>query len=247
LGNTTYKLELLRTGLILGVLFGAICYLIWEGIIVGILAFIITLTLYFLIKEYYPKWLKRKKEALIEKDLPYFINSIAQELSLGIPFDNALKNLIKESSGGLKKELLGIHKRIDSGKGIAESIQISYAKFESSQIKRTLSYLIYIYEQGNKTVRDIEPLKNLEKEFLIKQRNELKKFNARISVISLFIIVFSTIIPAMFQAFVIVGSFFIELNMTKEQIFLIIVLLFPAINLGILLGVNEISPAILKG
>ena len=60
-------------------------------------------------------------------------------------------------------------------------------------------------------------------------------------------VVFSTIIPAMFQAFVIVGSFFIEMNMTKEQIFAIIVLVFPAINAIILVWINEISPAVLKG
>jgi len=231
----------------ISILFGAILYLSYEDILLAIVALMLTFICYFAIKNYYPKWQARKKEMIIERDLPYFINSIAQELSLGIPFDLALKNAANEAAGLLKKELLKIQKRIDSGKGITEAIQLSYCRYESTQIKRTLGYLVYVYEQGNKNSKDIEPLKNLEKELLLKQRNELKKFNAKMSVLSLFIVVFSTIIPAIFQAFVIVGSFFIELNMAKEMIFAIIVVLFPAINVAMLLFVNEITPAILKG
>lgn len=233
--------------LLIGIIFGAIACLLFDNLGIGIITGIIISAIYFLIKKYYPIWKKRKLEERIETYLPQFINSIAQELSLGIPFDIALRNSAKESGKELKKELAEIIKRIDSGKGIAEAIQFSYGKFDSSSIKRTLSYLIYIYEHGSKNAKDIGPLQNLEREFLIKQRNELKKFNARLSVLSLFMIVFSTIIPAMFQAFVIVGSFFIEMNMTKEQIFAIIVLVFPAINAIILLWINEISPAVLKG
>ena len=64
---------------------------------------------------------------------------------------------------------------------------------------------------------------------------------------SVVFIVLSAIVPAMFQAFISIGSTFMELDFTSIQILLITTVLFPVINLGILLLIKSKTPEILKG
>ena len=56
----------------------------------------------------------------------------------------------------------------------------------------------------------------------------------------------SAIVPAMFQSFILVGSYFMALSFTAEQVFLIIVVLFPLIDIGILAMINSKTPEFLK-
>jgi len=63
---------------------------------------------------------------------------------------------------------------------------------------------------------------------------------------SLVFIAVSAIVPAMFQSFILIGSYFMALSFTAEQVFIIIVVLFPIIDVGILMMINNKTPEFLK-
>jgi len=65
-------------------------------------------------------------------------------------------------------------------------------------------------------------------------------------VYSLMFIAVSAIIPALFQAFIIIGSSFMKLGIDSTQLLLINLAGFPLIDLGILLYIKSQTPAFLK-
>ena len=66
-------------------------------------------------------------------------------------------------------------------------------------------------------------------------------------VYSLLFVAVSAIVPALFQSFVIVGSMVLTLSLTAQQIFLIIVVGFPALDLAALYYIKAKTPLFLRG
>jgi len=64
---------------------------------------------------------------------------------------------------------------------------------------------------------------------------------------SLLFIGISAIVPALFQSFSIVGSAILNLSFTATQLFLIIVVGFPLLDLAVLLYLRSRTPVFLRG
>ncbi|MDD3159817.1 MAG: hypothetical protein PHQ98_02525 [Candidatus ainarchaeum sp.] len=115
-------------------------------------------------------------------------------------------------------------------------------RINSRDIRRVNSNLANLYLNGNQ----IDGIKKINNELLMKQRIESKEFSGKMMVYSLVFIALSAIVPSMFQSFIIIGSYFMEISLSALQIFLIIVIGFPLIDLMILLVINSKTPVFLK-
>ncbi len=88
-------------------------------------------------------------------------------------------------------------------------------------------------------------LKRLTEELYLKQRIESKEFSSKMVVYSLIFIAISAIVPAMFQSFILIGSYFMKITLSSFQIFIIIIILFPLIDIIILFVINSKTPLFL--
>ena len=196
---------------------------------------------------YYPKLKKRKFAALIEKDMPFALLSLAVETEMDVQFETALGNIARQDYGLVSAEFRKIVSEIrDSGASVQEALFGFSERANSLDVKRAITQIVAAYEQGSGK-RSSSPLKKLAHEMLLKQHSESKEFSNKLVVFSLMFIAVSAIVPALFQAFIIVGSAFLALELSALQILLIVALLFPALDVAVLLYIRARTPEFLKG
>ncbi|MFH1751497.1 MAG: type II secretion system F family protein [archaeon] len=189
---------------------------------------------------------KKKLKGLIEKELPFILISLNMQLHLGVSFLKALENSTKESTGIISKELNKVLNEIrEQGSSVQEALLHASERNDSTLFKRTITQLIVIYEQGNQ--ENINSLKVLSKEILARQKIIAKEFSGKLLILSLLFIAVSAIVPALFQALVIVGSSFLSLTITPIQVIVFSVILIPLLDIGILYYIKLKTPEFLKG
>lgn len=216
---------------------------LFEGIVFSLLFFFVSFTL--LLSQ--PKKKLELRAKKIEKHLPFALMQLSVDLNSGIYFDKALKRISENDYGELSEEL---KKAIFAGKKASEStpkIMLNLAERNSSrELKRVVAQLVSIYEHGS-AQKPGETIRSIALELLAKQKSVSKEFSGKIVVFSLGFIAVSAIIPALFQAFNIVGSGFIEIPFKPIEILIITGVVFPAINLAALLYIKSQTPEFLKG
>lgn len=191
------------------------------------------------------KWKQNKTNALFEKDFPFALMALSVELNLEIPFEKALEDIALQNYGLVSKELGIVCREIrEGGSSVQESLLHLSERISSQNVKRAMVQLVNVYEHGAE--EGGAALQRLAGEFLAKQRSQAKEFSGKIVIYSLVFIAFSAIIPAFFQAFVLIGSQFLELSLTPFQVMAIIILGFPALNAGMLFYFSTQIPEFLK-
>lgn len=189
---------------------------------------------------------KSKKQRRLERELPFALLSMSTELSIGVQFERALEHCSRESGSlafELRKALAEVRMK---GSSIQEALFALSERSNSVAFKRSIAHLVGVYEQGGNKKTVAESLRRIALEQLNSQRIEAKAFSQKLVVFSLMFIAVSAIIPALFQAFVVVGSAFLEVSLTPMQAFLIPTVLFPSIDLGILAYVKAKTPVFLE-
>ncbi|MFH1695112.1 MAG: type II secretion system F family protein [Candidatus Micrarchaeota archaeon] len=214
---------------------------IFTALIFGALAFIVGI----LVSVKIPEILRKKKAKKVEKHLPFALMAMAVEMNINLSFEKILENLSKGDYGEFSKQIRKTQKEIEAGATIQKALFDLSERIDSKMLKRSVSQIVSIYEHGSEEKG--EPVKQLAKELLARQKIESKEFTGKMTMYSVVFVVLSAVIPAMFQAFVSIGSTFMELDFTATQILLISTVLFPALNLGILLMIRNKTPEILKG
>lgn len=237
-----YKMYSLKTSVFIG-LFGWLVIGLFEKNILKSFAFATIFTIIvFVIFLQIPLAKKKKNTKKFEAELPLFLLHLSTEIMTGKSFSHALKDSCKEE-GFVAKEFLVVIEDTQKGLSFEESLNKMNKKFDSLTVKRSLSNLSNIHRHGKK---DIVSIKKLAQELLMKQRIESKEFSSKMVMYSLVFIAVSAIVPAMFQSFILIGSYFMALSFTAEQVFIIIVVLFPIIDVGILTIINNKTPEFLK-
>ncbi|MFA4907635.1 MAG: type II secretion system F family protein, partial [archaeon] len=132
------------------------------------------------------------------------------------------------------------------GSSVQEALFALSERSNSIAFKRSVAHLVGVYEQGGSKKSVAESLRRIALEQLQTQRIEAKAFSQKLVVFSLMFIAISAIIPALFQAFIVVGSAFLEVSITPLQALLIPTVLFPSIDLGILIYVKSKTPVFLE-
>lgn len=182
----------------------------------------------------YP-WYKRKSIAgAIEKELPLVLRSIATLVSIGLSFEEALRQTGEgELSGQFRKAL----REAELGASVPEALSAMAKGIDSQQLQKAVLQLNTLYAKKGSA----DSLKKLSGEIVSMQRIALREYSGKLVVYSLLFIAVSAILPALFQAYVIVGSSFMQ-GITKEQAFWVPVALFPIVDAGVLAFIKLKKP-----
>jgi len=190
------------------------------------------------------KYKSKNRAKQVEKELPFALMGMAIELNIGIRFEDALHHIATEGYGILSQEIGKVHHEIiHNNAAVPEALREFGLRIPSRAVKRTVSQLCHIYEQGNQQGMGGESIKQLAHELLLLQKEESKKYSGKMVVFSLMFIAVSAIVPALFQAFIVVGSVFMSLDFTPIQILIIVAVLFPLVDIAVLLFIKNQKPA----
>lgn len=178
-------------------------------IILSFITYILALITYFIrIESKY-----RKNEAIIEKDLPEFIDALISNLKGGIPLEKALIKSVRKEQTVLLKEITLINQKIFMGKTALEAIQEFRQRYDSGILGRT----IFLIEEGIKSGGNLaSPLEKISHNLKqIYSLNEEIKGNA--SGFALIIRIISIVIAPLLFALAItlltfIGNLFVLLD-----------------------------------
>lgn len=222
------------------VLFATEVYI--TNLVFSFLTSIIIFILVFSILTIIPIIENKKKISKIEAELPFFLMKLVTEINLGNSFFVAIEKTC-EKNGAVENEFKKIVNDMKKGKSFEESVQEINYSLNSLEIRRALSSITNIYSHGGNS----KSLKRLTEELFLKQRIASKEFSGKMVVYSLVFIAISAIVPAMFSSFILIGSYFMAIGFSAIEVFLIIVVVFPALNIIILMMINSKTPLFLKG
>ncbi len=198
-------------------------------------------TIIFLIAINIPILKHKKYTKKVEVNLSFFLMNLVTELKVGKDLMSAIKKCSMEDNVTAKEYGI-IIRLVENGLSFKDALTTMNKKFNSLNIKRTNSNLYNIYQHGNDTFG----LKKFADELLLRQRIESKEFGGKLIVFALVFIAVSAIVPAMFASFILIGSYFMEIQFNAIQIFLIMVIGFPSIDLIVLLSINSKTPLFLR-
>jgi len=218
----------------------------FDELIIGFLLSILFFMGFVIFLLYLPVMKKEKMAAEIEKDLPLALMAISAELNMKVGFEKALRSISEEDYGLVSKEFGRVRQEVSmTGASLQEAFLHLGERYDSSILKRSLSQLINVYEQGTGKMCG-ESVKRIALEQLAKQQAEAKEFSGKLVVFSLMFIAVSAIIPAMFQAFMIVGSMFMEIGFSAVEVILISAIVFPLIDVGLLFYIKNKTPLFMR-
>ncbi len=191
-----------------------------------------------------PKAKRKEHAALVEAGMPLHLMNIAMELNLGVAFEAALANSCR-GKDPCSKEFKKVLAEIEGqGASVQQALRHLGERIDSTLVKRAATHLSAAFDQ--KGGERGEPLKRIATEILARQRIEGRLFSGKMVVSSLLFIGVSAIVPALFQSFSIVGSAVLNLGFTAMQLFLIIAVGFPLLDLAVLFYIRSMTPVFLR-
>ena len=192
-------------------------------------------------------WPARRARSIgqrIEAVLPAALRSIGVELNVNTPFEAALATIATGEYGELSAEFRKLLAEVDAGTSIPDALARLGQRVDSTALKRVAAQLASAYEGG--FPQPGEALKALAAEQQDLQAAAAKQYSARMAFMGLAFIAVACVVPALFQAYVVVGSAFLAVSFSPQQVLLIYVLLFPLIDAAILWAIASRAPPVLQ-
>ncbi len=244
----TYMMRGMRFAILAFVLFWLVWAIAIEEVMLGMALSMAVFAAVFSIWLYIPFMKQRAAGESVEKELPFALMGMAVELNMSVPFEKCIENASANKKYGVlssefKKVLYEVR---ECGASMQEALFGFAERAGSLIVKRAVTQLVSAYEQGSGSNAG-QPLKMIAKEQFARQRAISKEFSGKLVVFSLMFIAVSAIVPALFQAFIVVGSTFMELDFTAGDVLLIAALGFPAIDIAVLAYIRGKTPAFLRG
>ena len=229
----------------LSVFIGLFCWLligffskeIIKSSAIGILCMIICFVFFI----YLPVIKQKQYSKKVESGLPLFLSKLVLELRVGKDFVHAIKNITKGTTE-IEIEYQKVVRDFENGASISQALKKMNQKINCLNIKRVNSSLNNIYLHGSSS----DTLKRLTDDLLVRQKIESKEFSGKMVVYALVFIAVSAIMPSMFQSFILIGSYFMKIGFTPIQVLLIVVVLFPALDVSILFMIHSKTPIFLR-
>lgn len=237
-----HKTASIKLSIFLGLFFWLGIGIITKNILLSMGLAIITTTIIFFVLLQLPLSKRKAYAKRVESDLPLFLMRLATEIKIGKNFSKAIEDSCKDG-GAASEEFSIVIKDMQKGASFQEALKAMNERLQTISIRRVTSNLGNLSIQGT---RDVSGLKKLAGELLLKQRIESKEFSGKMVVYALVFIAVSAIVPAMFQSFTLIGSYFMKLSFNAQEIFLISVVLFPVIDLAVLVLINKKTPQFLR-
>lgn len=226
--------------------FGVLLENMALGAVIALLCFFIFIALLL----YYPKARARNYAAMVEAGIPFSLMGIAVELNLGVPFLEAIAHAA-QGKGCCAREFEIVAGEVkEQGASMQDALRHFSERIDSRLVKRSVMQLAAAFEHGEGgegSRRSGEPVKRIAMEILTRQRVESKLFSGKLVVFSLLFIAVSAVVPALFQSFSLVGSAILHMSFTATQLFLIIALGFPLLDIAVLLYIRAKTPFFLRG
>ncbi len=191
---------------------------------------------------FYPKIAKGKRAESIERDLPLFLRSACVQLSFGKPFESVIASGAS-GYGELSRELSRASSEIKRGYAVQKALANFSDRIDSTACQRAALQLAFVYERGF----GIEALRKLAGELIERQRFKSRVFAGKQAFFGLLFISTSAIIPALFSAYVMIGSSFLSLTFSRQDVLLAFAVVFPLSDCLILLYLSESKPKVLSG
>lgn len=186
------------------------------------------------------RYFAARRAKRIESQLVFFLTALRLNLLSGLSLENSLKKARTDAGKELAMELAKIEKELNKGRDVSEALLNSASRIESLEFKKALSHISEIARSGYSKKSDT--LKLLCDELIELQKTKMREFSSKLAVLSLMFIAASVIMPALWLAFVIMGSAFFALDISALHIWLSITVVFPAIAIIILIYIKEKFP-----
>jgi len=172
-----------------------------------------------------------------------FISAILTEWNTS-SFEKMLTRAAEQTPFPLRKHVKKMLHRVgEKGMSMDESLELFSKEYDTSMGTRTISLLRHAYKNGcTRSTRDA--FTQLGEDAREHARVQWKTYANKLVVYSLLFIGVSALVPALFLAFVTIGSRFLELSLTQTDILFTTFLIFPLLDLGVLVGVHLQKPPI---
>ncbi len=198
---------------------------------------LITFCLLYFILMKLPKFLADGMALKIEADLPIQLRAISTELTIGLPFESALNSAVKygDSTKYIFKHILeGINNGLPPEEVFSSARQLS----SSRMMDKAISHLQFIYTHGYSN----SGLNKLVDEISAEHKSRMKEYASRSSMLGIILIALSSVVPALMTTYLLVGSSFMDISLTSENIYFIYTFLLPLSILLLLLIMRFLSP-----
>ncbi|MEK6941590.1 MAG: type II secretion system F family protein, partial [archaeon] len=242
-----YLEDSVKWSVVLGIFFWVVFALAFENLFFGLVVFAAFFAAALLFCAYFPMLLKKRNAQIVEKELPFALMNLSIELSCENRFEKALKSVAEKNPNEVGKELGIALKEINGGGASVQQALLNIcSRNDSEPLKRGIMRVITIYEQGGSRKAKGHAVRGIAREELAVQRAKSKEFSQKLVLFSMLFIVVSAVFPALFQAFVIVGSSFMQLDFLPVHMLLIVTVLFPLIDLAALFFIRSMTPHFLR-
>lgn len=242
-----YLQNAFKYSVLISIFFWLLWSLLFEDIFTGFFATLGFFALLLGLWAYYPVLKKKRKADLIDKELPFGLLNLSIEIGIENRFERALKNVCEKNRNFFGREIeVALLEISEGGVSVQEALINICARVESEPLKRAVMRIITIYEQGGSRKTKSTAIRSIAKEELSVQKSKSKEFSQKLVLYSVLFIVVSAVFPALFQAFIIVGSSFMKLDFSALQVIIIITIVFPLFDIGALLFIKSRTPQFLR-
>ncbi|MCR4368381.1 MAG: hypothetical protein NUV67_00570 [archaeon] len=188
----------------------------------------------------------QKRDREIERHLPFALMQASVELNLGRHFDDCLARIAKSNYGAFSTEVLAaLARKARLGESVPNCLRWISSRSFSHALKRAIAQMVFAYEHGEQRGKG-NPIRRVAVELLARQKSEARKFMGQMAFLSLAFIAVSAIVPAMFSAFISIGSSFMEIGFSPLQVIAITAIGFPLLDLTLIFYIKSLVPEFLK-
>ena len=189
-----------------------------------------------LLSKYLVEWQRRAYAQRVDAGLDAFLSLLILELEMKQKMEATLRHAATHTPLPLRTEVEHALERFArNGMGLEESLLRMNGFAQSRALGRVSLLLVHLSKEGT-TPQGIEGLRRTQEDLRMHQQAELKAYGSRLAMLSLVFIGVSALVPAMFLAFVSIGSSFLELSLSAGDILLISLVGFPLLD-GIVLAI----------
>ncbi|MEM3031165.1 MAG: type II secretion system F family protein [Candidatus Micrarchaeia archaeon] len=223
------------------ILFGAL-YSLSRDSLTSLSLSLLAFSLIFLALKSLPGFQAKRRAAQLEAELPFLLRFLAAELSLNTPFEKALERAARmryRTSAELALVLSEVKK---GGASFPDALRRLAGRVGSLAFRRAAAHLVAGYQHGGRG----EALKRLADELIDVQKAGAREYAAALSFLGLLFLAVACVVPALFQAYVAVGSAVFSPVFTARDVWLAYLVAFPLLGLLIILAIRIKTPPFLQ-
>lgn len=153
----------------------------------------------------------------------------------------AFRRTLEWTPNPLRKEWKKILARMEQGSSLEEGLARFIQEARSSLLTRVGGVMLHVCREGV-SPSSMNALQRITEDVRMHEKNDIRAFAQKLTVLTLLFIAGSALIPAFFLSFISIGSTFMESTFTPEEVLLITLVVFPFIDLVLLAWVFVQSP-----